>query len=395
MSGTLIPTRPGGETAALDGLAHDQDVALDNRSLLLVGERLASVPGALSAVAKLAATTGARVAWIPRRAGDRGAVETGALPNLLPGGRPVSEVQARVDLSAAWGVDHLPDTVGRDTDAIIEAARTGALGGLVVAGVDLEDLPAPDAAREAVAQAGFVVSLEVRESEVSQVADVVFPVAPVTDRPGTFVNWEGRVRQFGKVLHNPASLPDLRVLAGIAEEMDTGLPQGLGFRTTEQVWAEMTEVGPWDGERASFDEWTDHDVSDPGVTLFADRGVSTSSTGGGSAAGLVLASWKQLLDDGCMQDGDEAMRQTARKPVLLVGRDTLDAHGLAVGDLVTLSGPRGSVDLPVALGDLAEGTVWAPATAPGLPVRTLVGPAGSPVTLGVRTGSDTTAGGRA
>ena len=226
MSGTLIPTRPGDEVAVLDGLAHRQDVPLDKRSVLLVGERAASVPGALAAVAKLAATTGARVAWIPRRAGDRGAVETGALPNLLPGGRPVAEAQARVDLATAWGVDHLPDAVGRDTDAIIEAARTGELGGLVVAGVDLDDLSQPDAAREAVERAGFVVALEVRESEVTRAADVVFPVAPVTDRPGTFVNWEGRVRQFGKVLHNPASLPDLRVLAGIAEELGTGLLAG-------------------------------------------------------------------------------------------------------------------------------------------------------------------------
>src|SRR6185312_3682819 len=96
-----------------------------------------------------------------------------------------------------------------------------------------------------------------------------------------------------------------------------------------------------------------------------------------SDEGLVLASWKQLLDEGRMQDGDEEMRRTARQPVVLVGQETLDSHGLAVGDVVTLSGPDGSVDLPVALGDLAEGTVWAPASSPGLSVRRLVGPAGS------------------
>jgi NADH-quinone oxidoreductase subunit G len=105
------------------------------------------------------------------------------------------------------------------------------------------------------------------------------------------------------------------------------------------------------------------------------------STEGPSEGQLVLASWKQLIDDGRMQDGDVAMRQTARKPLVLVGQETLADHGLEVGDLVTLSGPRGSVDLPVAVGDLAPGTVWAPATAPGLSVRKLVGPAGSPVTL--------------
>ena len=248
MSGTLIPTRPGEEAAAIDALEHDGDVALGKDALLLVGERMASVPGALAAVSRLAGVTGARIAWVPRRAGDRGAVETGALPNLLPGGRPVSDASARVDLATAWGVENLPEAAGRDGNAIVAAAAAGELGGLVVGGVDPADLDDPALARSAVEAAGFVVSLEVRASEVTRAADVVFPVAPVTDRAGTFVNWEGRVRQFGKVLHNPNSLPDLRVLAGIAEEL--GAP--LGWRTPEQVWDEMVQVGPWDGERDSM-----------------------------------------------------------------------------------------------------------------------------------------------
>ena len=55
---------------------------------ILVGERLATVPGALSQAAALAAATGARLAWVPRRAGERGALESGALPTLLPGVGP-------------------------------------------------------------------------------------------------------------------------------------------------------------------------------------------------------------------------------------------------------------------------------------------------------------------
>jgi NADH-quinone oxidoreductase subunit G len=365
LSGTLIPTRPGEEAAALDALAHDGSVALDSGGLLLVGERTASVPGALSAVARLAATTGARVAWIPRRAGDRGAVETGALPNLLPGGRPVADASARVDLATAWGVEHLPGTPGRDTQTIVAAAAAGELGALVIGGVDPADLPDPALARAALENAGFVVSLEVRASEVTRAADVVFPVAPVTDKSGTFVNWEGRVRQFGKVLHNPSSLPDLRVLAGIAEEL--GAP--LGFRTPEQVWAEMTQVGPWDGARASM----------RGLETVA--GTSPATTGPGSEGEIVLASWKQMVDDGRMQDGAGDMRRTARKPVLLVGRSTLDQLGVAVGDVVTLTGPLGAIQLPIGVADLADGTVWAPASAPGASVRHVVGPAGSSVLI--------------
>ena len=40
----------------------------------------------------------------PRRAGERGALEAGALPTLLPGGRPVADAAARAEVAAAWGV---------------------------------------------------------------------------------------------------------------------------------------------------------------------------------------------------------------------------------------------------------------------------------------------------
>ena len=89
-----------------------------------------------------------------------------------------------------------------------------------------------------------------------------------------------------------------------------------------------------------------------------------------------------------MQDGDDEMRQTARKPVVLVGPATLEALGASVGETVTLTGPQGSLDLPIGVGDLAEGTVWAPASAPGASVRHRVGPAGSDVSITTHVGGE-------
>ncbi|WP_183100492.1 NADH-quinone oxidoreductase subunit G, partial [Nocardioides pelophilus] len=128
----LVATAPGDEAAALAGLADE----LDGNAVILAGERLATAPGALTAAADLAARSGARLAWVPRRAGDRGAVEAGCLPTLLPGGRPVADVAARVDVATTWGVDTLPESEGRDADAIVAALSAGELGGLVIAGVD-------------------------------------------------------------------------------------------------------------------------------------------------------------------------------------------------------------------------------------------------------------------
>ena len=80
--------------------------------MILAGERLAEVPGALSAAARLAQATGARLAWVPRRAGERGAIEAGALPTALPGGRSVADQAARAEVARAWGVASLPIGAG-------------------------------------------------------------------------------------------------------------------------------------------------------------------------------------------------------------------------------------------------------------------------------------------
>src|SRR3954451_23856263 len=342
MGGTLIATRPGAEAEAVAGLTHDTDVELDSAGVILVGERMATVPGALTAVARLARTTGAKLAWVPRRAGDRGAVETGCLPQLLPGGRPLADAAARVDAAAAWGVASVPEEPGRDADAIVAALASGELGGLVVGGVDPDDTADPAAFRAALEAARFVGALEPGEPDVTRAADVVFPVAPVTDKPGTFVNWEGRPREFPAAFVNPSALPDARILAGIAEELGTDL----GFRTSAEAHARMVEMGPWDGERATL----------PEAPAAGSHAVPDGE--------VALATWKLMLDNGSMQDGEKYLRATARTPVCRVSPAAFAALG--EGAMVTLTGDRGSVTLPVEVADdMVDGTVWVPANSTG------------------------------
>ncbi len=366
MNGRLVATAPGAEVEAIGSL-RDAEHGVTKDAVILVGERLAQTHGALSAAVELARSTGARLAWVPRRAGDRGAVEAGALPNLLPGGRPVTEASARVDVAAAWGVDALPAKVGRDGNAIVAALVKGDLGGLVVAGVDPDDTADPAAFRAALDAAGFVVSLELRETDVTRAADVVLPVAPVTDKSGTFVTWDARTRDFVAVFSNPASLPDLRVLSGIADEL--GRP--LGFRTVEQVRAEMQALGPWDGARPALD---------------AGKAPKAPKA---KAGALALATWKQLIDLGSMQDGEAHLRATARTPVARVSRATYESvfGMLDAGQdpVATLSGDRGSITLPVVVADLPDDVVWVPARSVGRGVLAdLASPGSSVIVKGAK-----------
>ena len=164
---------------------------------------------------------------------------------LLPGGRSVSDATARVDLQAAWGVERLPDTPGLDTDAMLAAAAAGELAALVVSGVEIADLADTTIARAALAAEGvFVVSLEQRRSETSELADVVFPVALLEEQPGTFLNWELRERRVQTVNTRAASaMTEVRVLAALAD----ALGHDLGFRTPTTARASHDEIADWQG----------------------------------------------------------------------------------------------------------------------------------------------------
>ncbi|TJZ78567.1 NADH-quinone oxidoreductase subunit G [Rhodococcus oryzae] len=342
MSGRLLQTVPGGEAAALDSLRESELLRMAG-AVIMVGERLAAVPGALSAAIRLADRTGARLVWVPRRAGDRGALEAGALPQLLAGGRPVADDAARRYVAQAWGLTDLPAMPGRDSADILAAARDGRIGALVVGGVEPGDMADPRAALAAIEAAGFVVSLELRRSEVTERADVVFPVAPVTEKPGTFLNWEGRPRVFGAALPGGGAMPDQRVLDAIADRMGTplGLPDAAAAR------AELARLGPWDGVPPAAPDVAPAEPTRPGP---------------GEA---VLAGWRMLLDSGRMQDGEPHLAGTARTPVLRLSAATAAEIGSAEGDPVTVSTERGSITLPLAITDLPDRVVWLPLNSPG------------------------------
>src|SRR6201999_4652771 len=150
-------------------------------------------------------------------------------------------------VAAGWNIAELSSTEGRDADAILAAAADGGLGALLVGGIDPDDFADPDAVLAALDAAGFVVSLELRRSAVTERADVVFPIAPAAEKAGTYVNWEGRYRGFEPALHGSLTQPgqsDHRVLDVLADEMGVYL----GASTVESVRAELLGLGSWDGQ---------------------------------------------------------------------------------------------------------------------------------------------------
>jgi NADH-quinone oxidoreductase subunit G len=252
-------------------------------------------------------------------------------------------------------VASLPEAPGRDTGQILAAVAAGELSALVVAGVDPYDLPDPAGALDALERAGFVVSLELRVSAVTDRADVVFPVAAVAEKAGTFVNWEGRPGSFRAALPAPGILGDSEVLQAIADAMDIhlGLPEvGVARRELSGLGASPAAIAPTATGSASA-------AGQPGSSGRAVPGPGEA----------LLATWHNLLDAGRMQDGEPNLAGIARPAVARMSAATAAEAGVADGTKVTVATPTGSITVPVEIADMPDRVVWLPSNSSGCAVR--------------------------
>jgi NADH-quinone oxidoreductase subunit G len=371
VGGTLIQTVPGAEPKVLDALRSGpggsglDDLAEALRTpgaVILVGERAAAARGTLSAASILSMATGAELAWIPRRAGERGALDAGLLPTLLPGGRQASDATSRAEVEAAWGLagGSLPGAPGRDTSAIIDAAADGTLGGLLVGGVDPDDLPDPVAALAALDAVPFLVSLEQRATAVTERADVVLPVASVSEKPGTFVNWEGRERPFGLTLSGTGAMSDGRVLDTLASEWPTDLGFDLETANTEQVRVALAGLaGASSGTSAGSRGTAPIEPAAPRPTPAQGE--------------AILASWNQLLDLGTLQSDEPHLAGTAKPAFAHLSPATAAEAAVVAGAHILISTDRGAITLPVAITEMPDRVVWVPTNSPGSRIRPTLG----------------------
>ena len=348
---------PAGDEAAVlarIGQGEDGDLLAKLRlagAVILVGERLAGVPGALSQAAALAAATGARLAWVPRRAGERGALDAGALAGLLPGGRPITDPAARAEVARVWGVDvdALPSAAGLSGTAMIdeiladharvEREEARRFDALVVAGLEPADASRADDLRQALHDIPFLVALSTHHNEVTDAADVVFPTAVVAEKAGSFTDWEGRTKPFSAAVHGAQTSTDARVLAMIADVM--GVPFGNG--DVAALRAEIDSLGPWTGARADSPR---------------QDAVATGD-------GVTLATWRLLLDAGALQEGEPHLAATARPTEALMSESTAQSLGVSGAEQIVIVTDGGSLQLPLRIAEVADGTVWVPLNSPG------------------------------
>jgi NADH-quinone oxidoreductase subunit G len=329
-----VATPAGGEAQALAGLADgtlagaEEVVAAlgdgDARVVVLAGERLARAPQALPAAARLATRLGAAFAWVPRRAGARGALDAGLVPGLLPGGRRLSDPGP---VAEAW--QRLPAEPGLDARAVLQAAADGELAALLLVGVDpARDFEDPALAREALRRVGFLAVADLLPSASLRHADVILPACAPQERVGSFTTWEGRRQPFPRAVP-PQGLvqEDWDILRQIARAMGADL----GWETAQDVRAEAAPLMESGHAAAALAA-----LPAPAPPAVPDRQADTVDV-------VVLDG---LLGDGELLTGAKELKATAREPVALVNDADARRLGISDGATVRLEGPREAVELP-------------------------------------------------
>ncbi|HEX2027278.1 MAG TPA: NADH-quinone oxidoreductase subunit G [Nitriliruptorales bacterium] len=370
-----LPTPLGGEAALLDALASDSDLdaaagevrdALrdaGSQAVIVVGER-GGLSGALAAAGRLADSLDAKLAWVPRRAGARGALDAGLVAGLLPGGRRLIDEADRAEVAAVWG--ELPATPGRRLTAVLEAAATGEIDVLHLIGVDLaRDAHRPRLAKAALERVRTVIVQDLLDNETAGYADIVLPAAAAMERAGTFTDWEGRRQRFTLAVDPPQLAQEdwdiLRQLALL-------LGRDLGFRDLDGVRAQMARL-PASRLRA----W-------PGP---AETGTGRAGVPTGDGA-LRLLSYPLLLDRGVMGAGADDMLKTAKTPFAAINRADAERLGVRDGQPVTVASGHGRLTVLAAVeDDVVEGVVYVPSNSTDVPAATLAGDDGAPPTVTV------------
>ena len=391
---TVVPALPGGEAEALGRLGRGEGDAGERLAaarrggeepgegegeragavVVLAGWRAAAT-GGLPAAARLAGDLGASFAWVPRRAGDRGALDAGARPDLLPGGRLVADEAARGALGEAWGAE-LPAEPGLDGPAMLRAAAEGRLGVLVLAGVDLIRDYGPRELAEQALRNCFVVAIDHGLNDTTRHADVLLPGIVHAETDGTFTDWEGRVQEQRAVVEVAGAAQPIWELAA---QLGVRLRANIGLASGERVRAET----------ARFRARPEGAAAPPPAASVAGTAAPVELTGPDD--GLALVSYPLLLDAASMlARAADLNRETEAAFAELHPEDALRL-GVRDGGAVEVDLGGRVVKLPASVTrNVVPGCVFIPANQPDLSLGELLG-TGATLRVAVRAAGEVAA----
>ena len=241
--------------AVVHTVAHDYDVPAsadypDAKQIAEACSNLSMLTGNLG-------RAGGGVASPRGNANYQGTTDMGMVPDMLPGGVPVTDASGRAKLEAIWqsrwagGVAtsngyvqkrELPTEAGIGIDGLVEAIEAGRVKAMWVEGGPRTRSYFPNVKLfEALQKLEFLVVADSFDSPLASIAHVVLPVAANLEKDGTFTSFDRTVQ---RLRASVPALGDSRSTLEILTELAGRFGFVLEYGHPSQVMREISTVVP-------------------------------------------------------------------------------------------------------------------------------------------------------
>jgi len=311
----------------------------------------------------------------------QGAGDMGALPNLLAGHMEVDDEAARVHVGAIWGVD-VPWEPGLAAPEMIHDIASRKIRALYVIGENpAVSEPQSNFVTWMLQKLDLLIVQDIFPIETSKYAHIVLPAATVGEKDGTFTNAARRVQYTAAGIKPPGEAkPDWLILQAMANAMGANWQ----YTSTEDIWEEIRQVAPvFSGithtrlKKSPGIFWPCYDESHPGTPRlyedgfgFRDRRARFLPVELPDTLMEATEQYPYILITGRLLEHfntGEMSRRTTKlsklKPAAYLDMNPEDAEvaGLDEGDIVRVTSPHGTVQLPLKLeASMQRGYLFAP-----------------------------------
>ncbi len=310
----------------------------------------------------------------------QGGGDMGALPNKLPGFQDVDDDEARGKFEAAWGTG-IPAEPGIHLTLMFEAMGDD-IRAVYCIGENPADSEADVAhARDMLSRLDLLIVQDIFMTRTAEMADVVFPASiGWAESEGTVTSSERRVQRVRAAVPAPGEArDDIEIIAMLANRMGAEW----GSPTAEELWDELRALSPMHGgmswERLEAEgglQWPCPSLDHPG-SPFLHGWLWDDDLGGRDPAPFSVVEHEgpkdQLTDEfpirlttgRALDSFNTGVQSGSMSSPIRYGEaidlNRVDAERLGVvdGEMVRVSSPRGSVDMPLrVMSDLPEGLAF-------------------------------------
>lgn len=288
----------------------------------------------------------ARIYLLSERANEQGLLDMGCAPDMLPGHRPLGYAEFRKRYENVWQTE-IPEQPGLTIFEMMDAAKTGSLKALYVMGENpVYNLPDSGNAEASLKNIDFLVVQDIFLTETGKMADVVLPSLSWSEKEGTFTNMERRIQHLNKAVHREG-MEDWKIVSEVAKNMG----HRFNYADAGEIFEEITRVSPLYRD-LTYEEIGHGNAIYPykGEPL---RGVEEIQISKGTEAkpgdALYLKLEKPLFLSGTLSRQAPSLVKIYPEALLRISPSAAAARSLKTGDIVRISGSRGSLELPVTV----------------------------------------------